>query len=86
MIKTIDLRIPYQKIADQDYLKTETCKALNVKLEEITALKLIKKSLDARKSKIVYQLRYEVFLGEDLPEAPIYFQAKPIQPGPMKYI
>ncbi|MFK8045399.1 MAG: NAD(P)/FAD-dependent oxidoreductase [Crocinitomicaceae bacterium] len=76
MVKTIDLRIPYQKIADQRFIDKAICQAANMRLDAIDGVKLIKRSIDARKSKIVYQLRYELYIGEPLPKQSTYFSPK----------
>lgn len=74
MVKTIDLRIPYQKVADQNYIDSIICKELSIRIDEINSVKLIKRSIDARKSKIVYQLRYEVYINESPALKEVYFQ------------
>ncbi len=78
MVKTIDLRIPYKKIADQDYINSKISKELNVRLIDISGSKLIKRSIDARNSKIVYQLRYQVYIGDTIPEVQAYFNPKDV--------
>lgn len=73
MVKRIDLRIPYQKILDEDYINQAICRELNCRIDDFKAVKLLKRSIDARKSKIVYQLRYEVFFNELPAETGDYF-------------
>ncbi|MFK8038242.1 MAG: NAD(P)/FAD-dependent oxidoreductase [Crocinitomicaceae bacterium] len=76
MIKTIDLRIPYQKITDQDFINSEICRELNMRIDDLNFIKLVKRSIDARKSKIVYQLRYDIYINEEPKMEAPYFQPK----------
>ena len=78
MVNTIDLRIPFNKIADENYINRSICEQLNIRLDAIDGIRLIKRSIDARKSKIVYQLRYEIYLGEPIPQPEIYFQEQDV--------
>ena len=79
MVKTIDLRIPYQKISDQDFINQAICRELNIRIDGLTDVRLVKRSLDARKSKIVYQLRYEVFIGASAPKSGPYFEPQDVK-------
>jgi hypothetical protein len=63
MIKTIDLRIPYDKIRDENYIKSLVKNEFG--RQNINHIELKKKSLDARKKNIVYNLRVDVYINED---------------------
>jgi hypothetical protein len=72
MIKTIDLRIPYQKINDSQFIKLQVYKQIgNVSINHIEWLK---KSLDARKKNIVYNLRVAVYINESFKTDDQYFK------------
>lgn len=86
MIKTIDLRVPYQKMADQAYIDNLICSELNLRMDAIGGIQLVKRSIDARKSKIVYQLRFNVYIGESLPETEVYFKPQKINPTQVAHI
>jgi len=62
MIKTIDLRIPYDKIRDEDYIKSLIEKEFVG--QKVNHIEWKKKSLDARKKNIVYNLRVDVYMDE----------------------
>lgn len=76
MVKTIDLRVPYQRITDNDFINQLICRELNLRMDAIDGVKLVKRSIDARKSKIVYQLRYQIYIGESIPKEGIFFNPK----------
>ena len=76
MIKTIDLRIPYQYINDNAFIKNAASKDLTVELNSINHIERLKQSLDARGRNIVYNLRLEVYVNEDFVEKQNFFNPK----------
>jgi uncharacterized FAD-dependent dehydrogenase len=62
MINTIDLRVPYDKIRDEDYIKSLVENEFEG--QKINHIEWKKKSLDARKKNIVYNLRVDVYINE----------------------
>jgi len=76
MIKTIDLRIPYQYINDKAFIKNAVSKELKVELNAIHHIEPLKQSLDARARNIVYNLRLEIYINEDFVEKTNLFNPK----------
>jgi len=76
MIKTIDLRIPYQYINDKAFIKNAVSKELKVELKAIHHVEPLKQSLDARAKSIVYNLRLEIYINEDFVEKTNLFNPK----------
>ncbi|HIP36842.1 MAG TPA: FAD-binding protein [Crocinitomix sp.] len=71
MVKMLDLRIPYQKINDNDFIYRIVLKEL--KVNSVKAINWVKKSLDARSKNIVYNLRVEVYIDKDFqPQTEFY--------------
>ncbi|MFD1552367.1 FAD-binding protein [Putridiphycobacter roseus] len=77
MVKVVDLRLSPEKMEDWDFIQSEICTLLNLRIEKIKHIELHKRSLDARKHKIVYQAKFLVYIDEVPPQKPIYFN--PIQ-------
>jgi len=76
MIKTIDLRIPYQYINDKAFIKNAVSKELKVELNAIHHIEPLKQSLDARARNIVYNLRLDIYINEDFVEKTNLFNPK----------
>lgn len=76
MIKTTDLRIPYQYINDKSFIKNAVSKDLNIELSTINHIERLKQSLDARGRNIVYNLRLEVYINEEFVEREQFFSPK----------
>jgi len=76
MIKTTDLRIPYQYINDNNFIKHAVSKALEVEMSTINHVERLRQSLDARNRNIVYNLRVDVYINENFVEKTIYFTPK----------
>ena len=64
MIHEADIRIPYQYIHDDAYIKSTAASFLNLNEEDITHIEVKKRSLDARKREIKYNLRLSVYVNE----------------------
>ncbi len=67
MIKEIDLTIQPQQIKNYSILKLKASKKLRININEITAVKIIRSSIDARK-KPVYRLKLICFINENIAE------------------
>ncbi len=68
MIKSIQLSMAPERAFDRQAQLKSLAKKLQIPTEEITAFSLVRRSIDARKKKVVYQLKFEVYLGEEKPE------------------
>ena len=68
MIQEINIRIAPQFIENLDYIKKATAKQLNISVEKVTEIKILKKSVDARSKNVLYQLRIKVGIKEKIPK------------------
>ena len=73
MIKAVDLRLSPEKMEDWSFIQSEICAFLNLRIEKINHIALHKRSLDARKHKIVYQAKFMVYIEEEPPIKHTYF-------------
>ncbi|WP_047548063.1 NAD(P)/FAD-dependent oxidoreductase [Psychroserpens sp. Hel_I_66] len=64
MIKQLQLRITLQEERQEDILIKKASQALHVKMEDISAVKVLRKSIDARKKTIILNYKVEVFINE----------------------
>lgn len=64
MQKEIELSISPDKIADEDHLIQRAASYLNTPVSSITAVKIRKRSIDARSKQVVYHIRVIVFINE----------------------
>ncbi|PKP28820.1 MAG: FAD-binding protein, partial [Bacteroidetes bacterium HGW-Bacteroidetes-18] len=68
MVKEIQLRIPIQEEKFEGILKKKAARFLNIAEKDISAVKVLRKSIDARKSDIVFNYKVAVYIHEQLPE------------------
>ncbi|WP_347922892.1 FAD-dependent protein [Pontimicrobium sp. SW4] len=85
MVKDIQLRISLKEERIQDILQKKSAEFLNVSHHDISGIKILRKSIDARKPKIMFNYKVSVFIKEPLPETSKYHfdykdvsKAKPI--------
>ena len=81
MIKEVNLRVIPEKIKDWDYLTHLVCQELDMRMDQINHIELVKRSIDARKRHIVYQLRFKVYINEPFPKPEPYFVPKDVSNG-----
>jgi len=67
MVKSLQLRITLQEERQSDVLIKKASQNLNVKAEDISAVKILRKSIDARKKQIIINYKVEVFVNEPAP-------------------
>ena len=72
MIKQLQLRITLQEKKQPDILIRKASQNLNVRASEISAVKVLRKSIDARKKQIIYNYKVEVYIDEAAPETSAY--------------
>lgn len=70
MIRNIELRINLDELAQKDILKSKAASRLGFPPEHIE-VKVIRRSIDARKSTIVYNFKVEVYINEHIPKEEI---------------
>ena len=64
MIKEIEIVCPPGQQDDEAVLKKIAATALNISLQNISAIKILKRSIDARGRKVVYRMQVQVFIDE----------------------
>ncbi|WP_298511580.1 NAD(P)/FAD-dependent oxidoreductase [uncultured Kordia sp.] len=72
MIKEIQLRITIEEETQEDILMQKTKQKLGKLAAGITGIKVLRKSIDARKPLIVFNYKVAVYINEALPEASEY--------------
>ncbi len=76
MIQEIDIRISPKFTEDKEEIKKYIAQKLKVSVQKITEFKIIKKSVDARSKKVVFQLRVKVGIQEKIPTTSIEYSIK----------
>jgi uncharacterized FAD-dependent dehydrogenase len=64
MVKEIEIVCPPGRQEDAAILKKLSASALNIPLQKISAVKILKRSIDARGRRVVYRLQAQVFIDE----------------------
>lgn len=72
MVKNIQLRISLKEEKIKDILLHKSAEDLNVSQTDISGIKILRKSIDARKPKIMFNYKVSVFIKEPLPETSEY--------------
>ena len=67
MVKEIQIRVSLKDAKKNNILKIKAAKILRVELLEIIGLKVLRKSIDARKSTIYFNYKVAVYLEEQIP-------------------
>ncbi|MFD1615655.1 NAD(P)/FAD-dependent oxidoreductase [Gelatiniphilus marinus] len=85
MVKEIQLRITLKEEAQPNILVLKSALKLDIDKSDITGVKILRKSIDARKPKIVFNYKVAVYIKEPVPKNPEYIfnykdvsKAKPI--------
>ena len=72
MIKEIQLRVNLVEEHKENILLYKASKQLGVDKSEISAVKVLRKSIDARKKEIIFNYKVAVFINEQVPEKSDY--------------
>ena len=72
MIKEIQIRITLEEEIIEDILLQKTKQKLGALADGITGIKVLRKSIDARKPLIIFNYKVAVYINEALPEASEY--------------
>jgi len=72
MVKEIQLRINLVEELKEDILLQKASKQLGVDKNEISAVKVLRKSIDARKKDIIFNYKVAIYIDEKLPEKSDY--------------
>ncbi len=68
MIKEIQLRINLIEEKKEDILTYKASKKLDINIEEISAIKVLRKSIDARKKETIFNYKVAVYINESISE------------------
>lgn len=72
MVKEIQLRVNLIEERKENILLYKASKKLEVDKKEINAVKVLRKSIDARKKDIIFNYKVAVYLNEPIPEKSDY--------------
>jgi uncharacterized FAD-dependent dehydrogenase len=72
MIKEIQLRINLIEERKEDILKYKASKKLEINIKEISAIKILRKSIDARKKETIFNYKVAVYINESISEKQDY--------------
>ncbi len=72
MAKEIQIRIQIHEEKQEGFLRKKAARLLGIDLEEIHAIKVLRKSIDARKKIIVFNYKVAVYLQGEMPESSEY--------------
>ena len=72
MIKEIQLRVTLQDEKQDDILTKKSAKFLHINPKDINGIKVLRKSIDARKQLIIFNYKVAVYIKEQIPESSTY--------------
>ena len=72
MVKDIQLRLTLKDEERSDILLIKSAQYLSIRREDITGIKVLRKSIDARKAKIILNYKLSIYIKEALPEKSEY--------------
>ena len=82
MIKEIQLRVSLKEEEQDGILLKKAARLLDVSPKDITGIKILRKSIDARKPKIIFNYKVTVYLKEPVPKTSEYhFDYKDVSKG-----
>jgi len=72
MVKELQLRVTLKEEEFKGFLISKAAKWLDIPKEDITGIKVLRKSIDARKPKIIFNYKVAVYIREALPKQSEY--------------
>ena len=72
MIKEIQLRVNLIEERKENILFFKAIKQLGLEKSEVTAVKILRKSIDARKKDIIFNYKVAVYINEQVPDKSDY--------------
>jgi uncharacterized FAD-dependent dehydrogenase len=72
MVKELQLRVNLIEERKEDILKKKASKKLDIAISTITTVKVLRKSIDARKKDVIFNYKVAVYINEPLPDTPDY--------------
>ena len=86
MIKELNFRISPEYIHNTNYIHSVVLRELNLRMEDVEHIEILKRSIDARKKAIKYNLRVAVYIDEKFVEQEDLFKAQNVQEKPKVHI
>ncbi|MEX6627230.1 NAD(P)/FAD-dependent oxidoreductase [Tenacibaculum salmonis] len=72
MVKELQLRVNLIEEKKADILKKKASRKLGIDISDITTVKVLRKSIDARKKDVIFNYKVAVYINEPLPDTPDY--------------
>ncbi|WP_435261954.1 NAD(P)/FAD-dependent oxidoreductase [Tenacibaculum sp. nBUS_03] len=72
MVKELQLRVNLIEERKEDILKKKASRKLRIPITDITAIKVLRKSIDARKKETIFNYKVAVYINEPIPDTPDY--------------
>ncbi|MCG8207313.1 NAD(P)/FAD-dependent oxidoreductase [Tenacibaculum finnmarkense] len=72
MVKELQLRVNLIEEKKADILKQKASRKLGIAISDITTVKVLRKSIDARKKDVIFNYKVAVYINEPLPDTPDY--------------
>ncbi|WP_370407779.1 NAD(P)/FAD-dependent oxidoreductase [Tenacibaculum dicentrarchi] len=72
MVKELQLRVNLIEEKKADILKKKASLKLGITISNITTVKVLRKSIDARKKDVIFNYKVAVYINEPLPDTPDY--------------
>ncbi len=73
MVKEIQIRVPIKEVSQEEILKKKAAQYLKINGKNINAIKVLRKSIDARKAVIIFNYKLAVYINEPMPETSEYY-------------
>ncbi|CAM1372016.1 NAD(P)/FAD-dependent oxidoreductase [Tenacibaculum xiamenense] len=72
MMKELQLRVNLTEERIENILKKKAAKKLGIRANEITSIKVLRKSIDARKKEVIFNYKVAVYINEPAPQSAEY--------------
>ncbi len=72
MVKELQLRVNLVEERKDTILQLKAAKKLGISIADITSVKVLRKSIDARKKEVVFNYKVAVYINEPQPDTPDY--------------
>ncbi|MGG6230344.1 NAD(P)/FAD-dependent oxidoreductase [Tenacibaculum sp. SDUM215027] len=72
MVKELQLRVNLVEERKENILQLKASKKLGINIADITSVKVLRKSIDARKKEVVFNYKVAVYINEPQPDTPDY--------------
>ncbi|WP_425657521.1 NAD(P)/FAD-dependent oxidoreductase [Tenacibaculum ascidiaceicola] len=72
MVKELQLRVNLVEERKDNILQLKAAKKLSINIADITSVKVLRKSIDARKKEVIFNYKVAVYINEPQPDTPDY--------------